>query len=114
MAHSALIIDADPASLKLHAVILRGAGWWVVTALTLEDARNALNVFVPDVIVDGLGGEATRALRDEVITRKIPLVTVEDRDTSPRRSGAVAVQITKPIDVSSFVEQVERARGGER
>jgi DNA-binding NtrC family response regulator len=115
MSRTALIIDPDPASLKLQAVILRGEGWLVVTALTIADARNALGVFAPDVVVDGIGGDATMELLHELTTRKIPVIAVEEREARSRSAASstpITVSVTKPIDVTTFARLVDSARGG--
>ena len=115
MARTALIIDPDPASLKLQTVLLRGEGWLVVTALSIADARSALCVFEPDVVIDGIGGDDTVELLSDVTTRRIPVVAVEEREARERRTAPampVVVSVTKPIDVMTFAQLVESARGG--
>lgn len=111
-----LIVDDNPANLKLARFALEGEGYEVRTAPDGEAALTMLSEFRPRLIlmdlqlpgVDGL--ELTRRLKDDPATAGIVIVAVTafamagDRERS-RRAGCDGY-LTKPIDPILLPAQV--------
>ena len=110
---SALIVDSDPASLKLESLLLRQEGWAVITALTVADVRSALSAFEPDVLVTGLDIGRGDDLVREMVGRRIPVVAVHSFDPESERAAfaeGCTAYVAKPIDVTTFAHLIGRAR----
>jgi two-component system cell cycle response regulator DivK len=104
-----LIVDDNPANLKLARILLSEEGYEVRTALDAEEALRVLEGFMPrlilmDVQLPGMDGlELTRRLKSSERTRDIVIVALtayamkgdEERTTSAGCDGYVS----KPIDV---------------
>lgn len=72
-----LLIEPLERSRVLAADLLRGAGWRVDVAASLEQARAALHDRTPDLIVSGAAGAAWDALVGEVLAVQPRLRVVE-------------------------------------
>lgn len=107
-----LIIDDNPANLKLARVLLEGDGYEIRTATSAEDAMMRLETYRPDLIlmdiqlpgIDGL--ELTRRLKRDEKTRDIVIVALtayamKGDDLKAREAGCDGY-ITKPIDTRSL------------
>lgn len=107
-----LIIDDNPANLKLARVLLEGDGYEIRTATSAEDAMTRLESYTPDLIlmdiqlpgIDGL--ELTRRLKRDERTRDIVIVALtayamKGDDLKAREAGCDGY-ITKPIDTRTL------------
>ncbi|HEX7664004.1 MAG TPA: ATP-binding protein, partial [Polyangiaceae bacterium] len=110
-----LVVEDNRQTLFLYERYLRNAGFQVVPARTIAEARAAVARVVPAAIVLDvmLEGEATwlflRELKDDTKTRDVPVmvVTVVDRSKQARALGADEFWL-KPIDGDQLVRKLER------
>lgn len=103
-----LIVDDNPANLKLISYLLTNRGYQVRTALDANEAIDALDAFHPrlilmDIQLPGMDGlELTRALKSVDATRDILIVAVTafamKGDDQKARDAGCDGYITKPID----------------
>lgn len=112
---SALLIDADPASVKLESLALREAGWTVVSAPTLLDAHTALETFAPRVVVLGLALDPSAPVFVAARARGIPIVLVathhDPEVEHAARAAGCAGYIPRPLDVAAFTAEIHHAIG---
>ena len=100
-----LVVEDDRQTLFLYERYLRGSGFQVIPARTIDDARAALARVEPaaivlDVMLDGETSWAFLAeLKNNPRTRDIPtmVVTVTDREEKARALGADEFYV-KPLD----------------
>jgi signal transduction histidine kinase/CheY-like chemotaxis protein len=100
-----LVVEDDRQTLFLYEKYLRGSGFQVIPARTVDDAREALKrvrpaAIVLDVVLDGENTWAFLGeLKSNERTRDIPtlVVTVTDREDKARALGADEFYI-KPLD----------------
>jgi CheY-like chemotaxis protein len=125
---SILIIDDNPANLKLAGLLLETEGYSVRTAMDAEEALASIKALRPDCIlmdiqlpgIDGL--ELTRRLKADSATRRIKIVALtayamkgdKQRITDAGCDGYIA----KPIDTRSLPRQLaeflrQRAKNAE-
>lgn len=118
-----LVVDDNPANLRLVSFLLRNKGYVVRTAVDATEARAAIDDRTPDLIlmdvqlpgVDGL--TLTRQLRADPRTRDTCIVAVTAYAMKGDEQKAIAAgcdgYITKPIDTRSLPSAVRRylARG---
>jgi CheY-like chemotaxis protein len=116
-APSILIVDDNPANMKLVRVLLSGEGYEVRTALDAESALAELRSSRPDLILmdiqlpgmDGL--ELTRKLKSDPATRNIKIVGLTAyamRGDEERIIAAGCVgYIPKPIDTRSLPNSIK-------
>jgi two-component system cell cycle response regulator DivK len=121
---SALIVEDDPLSAKLAAVLLLDAGCKVVIAPNATDALGVLAVFQPSVIVLDLilprmSGlllaeriKATPKTRDAIIVAVSSMGGVETEQVVSKTGCAAFVR--KPIDVLTFAQTVANCLGENR
>jgi two-component system cell cycle response regulator DivK len=107
-----LVVDDNPANLKLMRVLLRSEGYEVRTSTDAGDALAALQSFRPRVIlmdiqmpgIDGL--ELTRRLKADPNTRDITIVATTayamKGDEDKARAAGCDGYVTKPIDTVAF------------
>jgi two-component system cell cycle response regulator DivK len=111
-----LIVEDDPASLKLLTVVLANEGCDVRATATAEDALVSLRTFRPRVIVVDLvlplmGGLLfAEHLKADPTTAHIPLIAVtafngREAERIAKASG-FALYVRKPIDPDTFPELV--------
>jgi len=103
-----LIVDDNPANLKLARVLLAGEGYEVRTAADAEEALEALRVFRPRLILMDLqlpgmdGFELTRRLKADAETRGIAIVALTAYAMKGDEQRALAAgcdgYLSKPID----------------
>lgn len=113
-----LIVDDNPANLKLAKVLLQCAGYDVLTAIDAEDALRVLDGTKPalilmDIQLPGMDGlELTRRLKADASTSDILVVALtayamkgdEDRALAAGCDGYVP----KPIDTTLLLRLVAR------
>jgi len=116
-----LIVDDNPANLKLVRVMLEVEGYSVRTATDAEDALQQLASFTPRVILmdiqlpgmDGL--ELTRRLKADGATKDILIFALTAYAMKGDEEKALAVgcdgYITKPIDIDSLAKTLARHLG---
>ena len=111
-----LLVDDDPAILRLLEVNFRLEGFETVTASRGEDALTAAAERRPDAIVLDLmlpgldGAEVFRRLRDDPSLVSVPVVFLSARpleDDLVSLGAANATFVTKPFDPSALVETVQ-------
>ncbi|PIV80901.1 hypothetical protein COW53_07255 [bacterium CG17_big_fil_post_rev_8_21_14_2_50_64_8] len=114
--HSILILDDDRQDRRIHAGALRGHGYDVRTASGWDEARAAIKVRIPDLILIhaslsrgdafAMGGK----LKDDTSTRSIPVIfTIPARDpaTIDRAFAVGAVDtITQPCHLNEFLARI--------
>ena len=111
-----LIVDDNPANLKLVRVLLTHEGYLVRTAVDAEEALRLLDEFVPRLIlmdlqlpgIDGL--TLTRRLKADPARRDIVIVALTAYAMKGDEEKAFAAgcdgYITKPIDTRKLPGQV--------
>jgi CheY-like chemotaxis protein len=107
-----LIVDDNPANLKLAQLLLQIEGYGVRTAENAEQALVSLKTFRPDLIlmdiqlpgIDGL--ELTRRLKADRATRQITIVALTayamKGDKQKIADAGCDGYVTKPIDTRSL------------
>jgi CheY-like chemotaxis protein len=121
---SALVVDDDPASAKLLAVLLRGEGFHVRVAGSAEEALDQLRTFQPHAVVLDLvlplmsGLLLAQRLKADPATRDIVLIAVTSLSGSEGEAVALqagcAAYLRKPIDALSFADDVLALLGAAR
>jgi CheY-like chemotaxis protein len=111
-----LIVDDQPANLKLVAFLLEKAGHEVRTAASAPEALGILKAFHPrlilmDLQLPGMDGLAlTRQLKADSNTRDITIVALTayamKGDEEKARQAGCDGYLTKPIDTRSFASRV--------
>jgi two-component system cell cycle response regulator DivK len=107
-----LIVDDNPANLKLARVLLLGEGYAVRTAVDAEDALRLLQSFRPrlilmDIQLPGMDGlELTRRLKADAGTRDIVILALTayamKGDEEKARAAGCDGYVVKPIDIGSL------------
>jgi DNA-binding response OmpR family regulator len=115
-----LLVDDDPAMLKLLEVNFVLGGFDVATARSGEEALGRVAVEAPDAVVldvtlPGIDGpEVARRLRDDPATQGLALVFLTGRsaeDVAGYARGDVPT-VTKPFDPADLVSLVRARLGG--
>src|SRR5262245_38472909 len=111
-----LIVDDSDKNRKLARDVLRADGLRTIEAADGHEAVALAAESLPDVILLDLrlpdldGVEVARALRDGVLTRRIPVVALsamrDDGDRDALSAAGFAGRLEKPIDVRAFPGQV--------
>lgn len=117
-----LVVDDNPANLKLIRYILDHRGYQVHTAINAEEALGILATCRPAVILMDLqlpgidGFELTRRIKADPTTRDIPVLAVTGYamkgDAERARAAGCDDFITKPIDIQELPELVARYAQG--
>ena len=113
---SILVVEDNPANMKLAREILAARGYRVLEAASGEEALDALRYIHPDLILMDLqlpgmdGLTVTRRLKGDPATRDIPTVALTAHvmpgdDSRALEAGCVGY-IPKPIDTVSFPQRV--------
>ncbi|HUA22036.1 MAG TPA: response regulator [Bryobacteraceae bacterium] len=126
MAHEPiLIIDDNPANVKLARLLLVNAGFDVQTAADSSEALETLKSFTPhlilmDIQLPGMDGlQLTRRLKDDPATRGAVIVALTAYamrgDEERAKAAGCDGYMCKPIDTRTFVDQIrgylEKATG---
>jgi two-component system, cell cycle response regulator DivK len=111
-----LLVEDNVVNRRLAEFLLRSQGYQVLEAASAQEAFELLQVeradlILMDVQLPGLDGlEATRRLKANPATCDIPVVAVTSYAMKGDRETALAAgccgYITKPIDKSTFVDEV--------
>jgi two-component system cell cycle response regulator DivK len=119
-----LIVDDNPANLKLARVLLAAAGYEVRVAVDAEEALAVLDRFHPrlilmDLQLPGMDGlTLTRLLKDDPATRHVAILALTAYAMKGDEEKALLAgcdgYVTKPIDTRTLPLVVERvlAAGG--
>ena len=121
-----LVVDDEQELLELVAKTLENEGYEAMTVTTAEDAMDKVRDFMPDLILidiilpDMEGPEAVRALREDSLTARIPvlflsgIVTRENPD-SPSAEVMVGERkykaLSKPFSSKELIEEVQKIIG---
>jgi two-component system, cell cycle response regulator DivK len=116
LSKSILIVDDNPANLKLARVLLASEGYDARTAGDAEQALKMLTTFSPalilmDIQLPGMDGlELTRQLKSDPATRDIIIVALTayamKGDDERARAAGCDDYIAKPIDVLKLPAKV--------
>lgn len=111
-----LVIEDDPANLRLMMLLLKSAGHEVVGASNGEEGMMAARRDLPDLILcdgrmpDMSGIDVVRSLRGDAATAGIPMIAVtglvRNEDARELIEAGFNGYIAKPFDIKAFVEQV--------
>jgi len=111
-----LIVEDNDKNLKLERDVLQFHGFRTIEAGTGEDgvaiaAEELPDLVLMDIALPGIDGvEATRQLKAQETTAKIPVValtaSVMQADRARFQEAGFAGLIAKPIDVLAFPDQV--------
>ena len=113
-----LLVDDDPAMLRMLEVNFRLSGFTVRTAMrgdqAVEDAiASPPDALVLDVMMPGLSGfEVGHRLRQEPALAQVPIVFLTARTQDDDRAQGDAVGgsefVTKPFDPAALVDTIRR------
>jgi two-component system, cell cycle response regulator DivK len=117
-----LVVDDNPANLKLARVLLTAEGFVVRTAGDAEEAMRVLETFRPavvlmDIQLPGMDGlELTRRLKADPATAEIKIIALtayamKGDDVKARAAGCDGY-IAKPIDPDTLGATVARLLAG--
>ena len=111
-----LLIEDNVVNRDLTQFLLESQGYQVREAASAEEAFEILKterpaLIVMDIQLPGMDGlEATKKLKENPITRDIPVVAVTSYAMKGDRESAAAAgcagYVTKPIDKTTFLEEV--------
>ena len=113
-----LVVEDNELNLKLLHDVLEYHGYNVVTTRLGDAALGLAREYKPDVILmdiqlpDISGMEATRRLKEDELTRTIPIIAVTafampGDETKILESGCDAY-VSKPFNVAEFLKLVDR------
>jgi CheY-like chemotaxis protein len=113
-----LLVEDNEVNRRLAEFLLRSRGYQVREAATAQESFDIIRTARPDLIVmdiqlpgmDGL--EAIKKLKEDPTTADIPVVAVTSYAMKVDRERALAAgcagYITKPIDKSTFLDEVAK------
>ena len=118
-----LLIEDNAVNRDLTQFLLESQGYQVCEAATAEEAFEILKteqpaLIVMDIQLPGMDGlEATKKLKENPATRDIPVLAVTSYAMKGDRESAAAAgcvgYITKPIDKTTFLQEVAMHLGNE-
>jgi CheY-like chemotaxis protein len=118
-----LVVDDEPALLRLMAFLLQRKGYGMLTATNGEEALRVLREHRPDLILLDImmprldGYEVAKAIRSDPVTADIPIVMLsakaQNEDIERGRSVGVDTYITKPFDPEKLAETVAALLAGD-
>jgi CheY-like chemotaxis protein len=119
-----LIVDDNPANLKLIRVLLAAEGYEIQCAADAEEALSILAEFRPHLILMDLqlpgmdGLTLTRKLKADPHTGHIPILALTayamKGDEQKAREAGCDGYITKPIDTRRLPQEIARFLAGQR
>ncbi len=111
-----LLVEDNPVNRRLAGFLLRSQGYQVREATSALEAFEMLksersDLIVMDIQLPGMDGlEATRKLKEQSTTSNIPVIAVTSfamkGDREKALSAGCAGYITKPIDKSTFFQEI--------
>jgi PAS domain S-box-containing protein len=118
---SILLVEDEPATLRLMARLLRGLGHTITTAATIASAQEAIEVSSFDLIVSDIGlpdGSGLELMRMVVTARgPIPAIALTgygmEEDIRRSRDAGFTAHLTKPIDftkLETMIQQIAPSR----
>ena len=114
---AALIVDDEPAILRLVAMVLTALGFETLTARDAETAAELLKSSKPDLIVTDVrlpgmdGVELARWIKTSRRLKKTPVLLMSAYSEPPHHDGDGF--IAKPFDISELEEAFSRYIGTE-
>lgn len=121
MTKSVLVVEDNPANMDLVAFLLDEAGWEVAKAFDAQAAREILDQGIPDIILldiqlpgcDGL--DLVKEFRARPSMAGLPIVALTAHAMRGDKERFLACgftgYISKPIQVATFVKDVEAFLG---
>lgn len=113
-----LVVDDNPANLRLTRLVLGGEGYEIRTAADASQAREVLGSFRPllilmDLQMPGMDGfELTRLLKADAETRGIRILALSayamKGDEQRARDAGCDGYVSKPIDTRTFPGLIAR------
>ena len=113
-----LIVEDQPLNRKLVRDVLQAKGYCTIEAETGEDGVRAAHDQVPalilmDIQLPGISGiEALQRLREDPVTRTIPVIAVTASAMQQNQREILAAgfdgYLPKPINITSFLEAVRK------
>ncbi|MBV8314352.1 MAG: CHASE3 domain-containing protein [Planctomycetaceae bacterium] len=115
-----LVVEDEPATLRLMARLLRGLGHEVTTAGTMETAREAVEAGDFDLIVSdiGLPDDSGLELMRQVVALRGPIPAIAltgygmEDDILRSRAAGFSAHLTKPIDFTKLEAMIRLLTGG--
>jgi len=117
-ASKVLVIEDNETNMELATVLLRMAGYEVLQAWTAEEGIQLARAEMPrlilmDISLPGMDGlSATRILKDDPLTRLIPVVALTAHamkgDEVKAFQAGCCGYLTKPIDTRTFAGTIAR------
>lgn len=112
-----LVIEDDPANLRLMVLLLKAAGHQVTGVSNGGDGLETARRDLPDLILcdgrmpDMSGFDVVRQIRSDAATAGIPMVAVtglvRDGDQGELLAAGFNGYISKPFDIKTFAAQAE-------
>ena len=122
MPHKILVVDDEPALLRLMEFVLERQGYVMITATNGEEALEAARSNRPDLIVLDImmpkldGYQVAEALRADTELSRIPIIMLsakaQDEDIERGVQAGVDQFITKPFSPEALAEVVSGYLGG--
>lgn len=118
MAKTILIVEDNESNMKMFEALLRLEGYETLLSVDGKDVMDGVRVRRPDLIimdihlVDHSGLELTKRLKADPHLKNIPVVAVTafamKGDEEKILSGGCDAYLSKPIDISVFLETIKR------
>lgn len=112
-----LLVEDDFDAREIYRATLTYAGYRVIEAPTLKDARNAVRAFLPDIVVldcrlpDGDGLELLQTWRDSKMS-KVPVIVVsahrERQDLAAAHIAGADLFVPKPCPGNVLAAHIDR------
>jgi CheY-like chemotaxis protein len=119
-----LVVDDNPANLKLVSELLEWSGYEIVKAMDAEQALEAIRQMPPDLILMDIGLPGmdgltlTRKLKADDATKDIWIIALTASamkgDEQKALDAGCDDYIVKPIDTRKLPDQIERCLRKER
>jgi CheY-like chemotaxis protein len=119
-----LLVEDNAQNRRLAQFLLKAQGYTVYEASTGQEALELARTHLPDLVlmdlrlpgIDGL--TATKALKDDDLTKRIPVIALTafamDGDREKALQAGCDGYITKPIDTRAFPSAVSRYLSSEQ